>query len=117
MSPFSAQKLVVCTPEELAEIVREAVAAALAPRVQGELVPLNQAGVSVRTLRRAIRAGELTAVKAGRSYVVERAALAAWLESRRVRPNAKAEPVQTEADRAIARARRSGALRPVRTAA
>ncbi|HET7539992.1 MAG TPA: helix-turn-helix domain-containing protein [Polyangiaceae bacterium] len=110
-------RIVVCTPDELAELVREAVAAALAPRVSSELVPLNRAGVPVRTLRNAIRVGELVAAKAGREYLVERSALTAWLAARRVRPKSKAEPVETEVDRALARARRAGALRPVTKAA
>lgn len=110
-----AARVVVVAPDELAALVHEAVAAALGTRLQSdELVPLAAAGVPVRTLRKAIRAGELAASKAGRSYVVERAALREWLAARRVTPKAKPKPVETEADRAIARARRSGALRPVR---
>ena len=116
-SNTTAPRVIVCTPQELAEIVREAITAALAPRGQSELVPLNEAGVPVRTLRKAIRSGELSASKVGRSYVVERSALTAWLEMRRVRPKAKAVPVETEADRAIARARRAGTLRPIRSRA
>jgi excisionase family DNA binding protein len=112
----TAARIIVCTPDELADLIRAAVAAALGPREAGELVPLAAAGVPVRTLRKAIRAGELPASKAGRTYVIERSALRAWLDARRVKPNAKAEPVETEADRAIARARRSGALRPGRAA-
>ena len=112
---MTAARVVVVSFDELAELVRGAVAAALGACSPGlELVPLAAAGVPVRTLRRAIRAGELPASKAGRSYVVSRADLAAWLEAQRVLPRPAPEAVSTEADRALERARRSGALRPVR---
>ena len=115
---MSASRVVVLTPDELRELITEAVAAALGPRAKtDELVPLAAAGVPVRTLRRAIGADELTATKIGREYRIRRADLDAWLEARRVAPRAKREPVQTEADRAIERARRAGALRSIPTRA
>lgn len=42
--------------------------------------------VSKGTLRRAIRAGHLTAYKLGRSYLVKPVDLERWLESRQVNP-------------------------------
>jgi excisionase family DNA binding protein len=112
-------RVVVLSPEELVELVREAVAAALGGRAHGadDRVPLAAAGVPVRTLRKAIKAGELVAVRAGRSYFVRRADLDAWLTAqKRFEPRQKPEAPKSEADRAIERARRSGALRPVRAA-
>lgn len=77
-------------------------------------IPLSKCGESVRTLRAAIAAGELDATKCGRSYYVTRDALEAWRVSRRVQPRERAqrEP-SSPAERAIERARRSGALRLV----
>ncbi len=108
-------RLVVVAFDELAALVKSAVTTALGTPAAADVVPLAAAGVPVRTLRAAIRAGALPASKAGRSYVVRRADLAAWLDAQRVTPKAPARPaMQSEADRALERARRSGALRPVR---
>lgn len=77
-------------------------------------IPLATTGQPVRVLRRAIRSGELQAVRVGREYRVTRGDLAEWLEARRVapRPAAVRQPT-TAAERAIDRARRTGALRVV----
>ena len=71
-------------------------------------------GPPVRTLRSAIRRGELPAVRVGRSYMVTRSDLDVWLDARRVqpRPPVRREP-SSPAERAIARARRDGTLRVV----
>ncbi len=116
---MTATALVVLQADELRALITEAVAAALGTRAltNDELVPLAAAGVPVRTLRRAIGAGELPATRCGREYRVRRRELEAWLEARRVQPKAKAEPIKSEADRAIERARRSGALRTLPTKA
>lgn len=97
------------------QAIAAAVAAMLRPSVPGgDLVPLKRCGYPVRTLRRAIAQGELVGTKVGREYVVSAAALAAWLDSKRVSPAAGREPrskPQSAAERAIARARKSGSLR------
>ncbi len=80
-------------------------------------MPLKACGAPLRTLRAAIRAGELPAVKVGREYQIRRTDLGAWLQARQVKPRPKPEVEESEADRAIARARRSGALRSVPTRA
>lgn len=98
------------------QAIASAVVAMLRPAVAGSsLLPLERCGVPVRTLRGAIRRGELVASKVGRGYVVASADLAAWLELRRVAPPRKAEVAapQTAAERAIERARRAGTLRAV----
>lgn len=61
----------------------------------GDLLPLAEAATiakcSVRTIRDAARAGELTVYGKQRSRTVRRADLLAWIESRRVRPVAGAD--------------------------
>lgn len=72
-------------------------------------------GLPARTVRKAIKDGELPASLVGRNYVVMRADRDAWLAKRRVRPNAKptnGKP-QSAAERAIDRARRAGTLRAI----
>jgi len=71
------------------------------------------AGTTVRTLRRAIGRGGLAAVRAGRGYVIERGALDSWLASRAVEPRQPAARLEDPASRALAQARRSGALRSI----
>ena len=96
--------------------IASAVVALLRPAVNGNgLLPLERCGPPVRTLRAAIKRGELEASKVGRGYVVSAEALAAWLELRRVAPRIQTRPEkpQTAAERAIARARRAGSLRAV----
>jgi excisionase family DNA binding protein len=96
-----------------AEDIR-ALARALAEELRGpaadEWTPLAGCGVSVRTLRAAIKAGELPASKVGREYRVRRADLTAWMTGRRVEPR---QTEQTPAERAIARAANAGRLRRV----
>jgi excisionase family DNA binding protein len=98
------------------QAIASAVVAMLRPAVAGSsLLPLERCGVPVRTLRAAIKRGELVASKAGRAYLVSSEALATWLELRRVTPREEARPEkpQTAAERAIERARRAGTLRAV----
>lgn len=98
----------------------------------GELLRLSECPASVRTLRAAIRAGELPAQLVGREYRVRAADLDAWLQRHCVVPAERAAtlarrkhraravsdgtPGETPAARAVARARRSGALRSVEAA-
>ncbi|GMV14703.1 MAG: hypothetical protein AMXMBFR56_29270 [Polyangiaceae bacterium] len=106
-------ELVILTPEQLSALVREAVRAELGPRRDDAPIALASTGQPVRTLRAAIRRGELEAVRVGREYRVRPSALAAWLEDRRVAPEAKPERESTAAERAIARARLEGGLRAI----
>ena len=81
--PHTTSEVLVVTPADLARVFR--VAAAECDRIAAEQVPaaalpsadvwlpLRDAGVSVRTLRAAIAAGELPAVRVGREYQVQRA--------------------------------------------
>lgn len=83
-----------------------------------ELVRLAETGVSPRTLRRAIAAGELSAVKVGRDLCLRRKDLDAWVATKTVKPGERREPrkpdvAKTPAQRAIERARGAGALRVV----
>ena len=113
------------SPTNLARILRAAaaecdrIAAEQAPAPQpaaSEWLELKDCGVSVRTLRSAIAAGELPAVKVGRAYEVRRTDLEAWRAAQRVAPReretAQAKP-QTAAQRALARAQARGELRVV----
>jgi excisionase family DNA binding protein len=98
------------------QAIAQAVVALLKPAVAGNaLLPLERCGPPVRTLRAAIKRGELAASKVGRGYLVSAAALAEWLEARRVTPRAETLPEkpQSAAERAIERARRAGSLRAV----
>jgi excisionase family DNA binding protein len=86
------------TASDLARILRaaltelEAISAEQAePVTTDELVPLRSTGVSVRTLRAAIRAGDLKAIRVGREYRVRRSDLAASLDGRRVQPTPRTE--------------------------
>ncbi len=83
------------------------------PRSDAERFPLKKAGVPVRTLRRAIAAGELAAERVGREYFVRREDLEAWFTSRRAKPAEKKPREPSAAERAIERARREGSLRLV----
>ncbi|HEX4474062.1 MAG TPA: helix-turn-helix domain-containing protein [Polyangiaceae bacterium] len=87
------------------------------PASKETLLPLKSCGVSVRTLRGAIKRGELEASLVGRELLVRAADLQTWIDGRRVRadehehvaPNMKKTPAQ----RAIDRARLEGSLRVV----
>ena len=64
----------------------------------------QQAGVSYETVRRAIKAGELAAVRhthGRREYRISRAALAAWIAARN-------EVVTVEGERGVAAQRQKG---------
>lgn len=91
-----------------------------------DVIDAAKSGLSVREFRAAIKSGKLVGSKAGRRYVCTRAALADYLargvEPRR-RPRAstpsatassEAPEAGSPADRALARAMRSGALVAVR---
>jgi excisionase family DNA binding protein len=56
-----------------------------------------QAGVSMKTVRRMIRSGELVPGRAGQAYVIEMAALTAALAARRERLSNGLQPVQSSA--------------------
>ncbi|HEX4475838.1 MAG TPA: helix-turn-helix domain-containing protein, partial [Polyangiaceae bacterium] len=87
------------------------------PASKETLLPLKSCGVSVRTLRGAIKRGELAASLVGRELLVRRADLQAWIDGRRVRADEHDEsrpaPTRTPAQRAIDRARLEGSLRVV----
>lgn len=102
--------LVVLTATELSDLVKSAVAEGLAQAgvvASDETLSLRDCGVSVRTLRTAIKRGELPASKAGREYRIRRSDLDSWLAQKTVSPT---QPVSHDnasgsaADRAIARA-------------
>ncbi len=78
-----------------------------------DLLPLRDCGVSVRTLRGAIGAGELPASLVGREYLVRRSDLESWIAARRVTPREVRTRELSAAERALERARSSGALRVV----
>lgn len=78
---------------EVRDAVREAIAEY---RSADEWLLLADVGVPVRTLRVAIRTGELAARKAGRNLVVRRSDVDAWLAARPLRPVAAATPAQGE---------------------
>jgi hypothetical protein len=76
-----------------------------------DLLPEREAATlarcSVRTLRAAVRAGELAAYGRQRSRTVRRASLRAWIESRRVQ--AVEGPADDDIDRRILRLQRRSA--------
>lgn len=82
-------------------------------------IAIADCGESVRTLRRAIRAGELAGSKRGRSYYTTRRALTAWRAASHETPKvtqkveSPSRNERTAADRALARARAAGVLRVV----
>jgi len=95
---------------ELAARIRAAVAG-----TSDEPMPLSSYPESARVLRAAIKRGELPADRVGRDLCVRPSARAAWLETRRVRPGERPAKriALSPAERAIERARLSGALRIV----
>ena len=107
MSP-AALRALADAADALARLARAALAedgaspAALLPlRVAAE-----RAGASVRTLRDAIRLGDLPAFGKQRSRVVRAADLATWIESRKVRSTEGAD--DADMDRRVARLARGG---------
>jgi excisionase family DNA binding protein len=96
----------------MADAVVERIASRHAPPAP-ELLPLRATGQSVRTLRAAIAAGELAAVKVGRELQVRREDLDRWIASRAVAPRQAKPRELSPAERAIEDARRRGALRVV----
>ena len=76
------------TLDELVDALADRVAARVAarmaapPATASELVAVRASGVPLRTVRGAIRRGELTAVRLGRADYLRRADLEAWLGSR-----------------------------------
>jgi excisionase family DNA binding protein len=76
---------------------------------------LRDIGISIRTLRAAIRDGELKAAKVGREYVVAQADLDRWLQRHQVAPKPQEQPDSpaAAAQRALKRARQRGTLRVV----
>lgn len=97
---MSAPAVVVTTPAELRELVRQAVADALAASAQpaDRLDPRRAAalaGVSRRAILDALRRRELTATRPGRAYMLERQAVLAWAAARSTARQAR--PVATEA--------------------
>lgn len=103
--------------EAIRAAVREAVAEAIPAAIAAHLtsgdqwLALRDTGVSVKTLRKAITSGDLAARKVGRSLMVRRADLDAWLERRPLRtPTPTVEPGEDP----IAAALAAGKLRVVR---
>ena len=76
----------------------DVLARALAAGVQSPAGQADQwldaasAPVPQRTIRDAVRRGELTASRAGGRLLVRQSELDRWIEARRVRPAVKAEP-------------------------
>ena len=90
MSGGRERLLVTLSVDELREVVRNEVRAALAsqPALTPTVFSTKEAaqilGVSDKTVGRAIRAGELEAARVGKGYRVTRAAITAYLERRAV---------------------------------
>jgi excisionase family DNA binding protein len=107
----------VCALEAMVQSTKATLQAALVDHEDTEADdprPLRLCGgASPRTLRAAIAAGELVAVRVGRELRARPSDLAAWLEKRRVRPRQRPERELSPAQRAIEGARQKGALRVV----
>jgi len=91
--------------------------ALLGSSASDDWITLKEARVSVRTLRAAIRRGDLAASKIGRNYRIRRADLDAWIASREIDIPAEersSSEEQSPAERAIARASAAGKLRAVK---
>jgi len=71
---------------QLADLVADRVVTRLnaAHQAADQWIALRQTGLPVRTLRRAIRSGELAARKIGRSMFVRRDAVDRWVEGQTV---------------------------------
>jgi hypothetical protein len=92
------------------ELLRRAAAARVTPTVPSTLIPIRQcarmAATSIRVIRDAIRAGDLTAYGGQRDRAVRADDLARWIESRRV---VLAGPADPDIERRMQRlARRRG---------
>jgi len=98
-----ASGIVLLTPEQLRELVREAVADAL--RTAGvqsgaEWVPAGECGLPERTVRREIKAGNIEGRRIGRKIFARRSSLEAWAaqrptaERQELPPDAPTDPVQ-----------------------
>lgn len=88
MTTHLQHQLVVLTPEQLRALVSDAIAGALARVGANETgtLTLRDCGVPIRTLRKAIKDGELPAALVGREYRVRPEDLQTWLDSRAVTP-------------------------------
>lgn len=111
---------------ELAQALRAQAAALLALADVAEASPVAptvadasalvgpaDVGVTPRTWRAASARGELSTVRVGRCLLARREDVDAWLATRTVRPRQPAPRTESPADRAVAEARRSGALHVV----
>jgi hypothetical protein len=113
-----AEPIVILRPEELRELVRDAVADAL--RTAGvqsgaEWVPAGQCGLPERTVRREIKAGNIEGRRIGRKIFARRSSLEAWAAQR---PTAERQELPQDAPTdAVQRMLAAGRLRVVPGAA
>lgn len=115
LTPTLLARVLRAAAKELDTIAAEQASEATRAVGADDLLGLGECGVSVRTLRAAVKSGALRASKVGREYRVRRGDLSDWIEARTVQPRA-AQPIETtEADRAFDRAMQSGSLRLVAT--
>lgn len=106
--------LVVLQEADLRRLIEESVRAALGQRsTEGETLTLRETGVSVRTLRKEIREGRLRGLRVGRELRVRKSDFETWLVGREAKP-AESNESRAAAERALERARASGALRRVK---
>lgn len=112
---MTAPRVILLTPEELAELVEGALRRALDGGSSGGRLPLSaaaeHAGTSVRVLREAIKQGELSAALLGREYSIGKSDLDVWIAGRVVGPREpRAADTHDPAARAIAQAQAEGRI-------
>jgi len=85
-------RVVVVTPEELRDLIADAVRAATPNGKHDEWVDARSSGLGRRLFQRLAREGALPTFKRGRSYVAKRSDVDAYIESQRVLVDPPPEP-------------------------
>ena len=88
--------VVVVTPEELRDLIADAVRTVAANGKHDEWVDARSSGLGRRLFQRLAREGALPIFKRGRSYVAKRSDLDAYIESQRVPVDPSPEPEPPE---------------------
>jgi hypothetical protein len=85
-------RVVVVAPQELRELVAEAVRSVAAHPAPDEWVDAQTSGLGRRLFRRLAREGAFPVFKPGRSFVAKRSDVDAYIERQRVQMDPRPEP-------------------------